>query len=360
MSQVLFSLTVLIHILVVNLLIGGLPVLLFTDWIANRTGQPAYHNLIKTLTRVFPLLLVAGILLGVGTLILSLMRYSSSFYGAGTVMGQTWMFLVPVLIVLLLGLLILKEDSMRLNQNATLRYALGSAILAGLLVVTFLFVSITVLMLVPEYWSTVQSHGLGKLLSLPTVMPRFFHVVVASFAATGCMVMLYGVALHSRFIVGRDLSPSESTDYGIHLTRYGGFWAMAGTVPQIVVGPWLLWTLPEHVRGPLVNGGTFGSIIFFVSLSSALFALVMLNATVVAPQYRWLALGGVGSLLITFGTMIIVREEVRHYWIVGKEDLVNNLGGSSPVMGLWALILILLLGLAMVWFFLKKRVPLGP
>jgi hypothetical protein len=135
---------------------------------------------------------------------------------------------------------------------------------------------------------------------------------------------------------------------------------MAGTVPQIVVGPWLLWSLPDHVRGPLVNGGTFGSIMFFVSLSSALFAIVMLNASVVAPQYRWLALGGVGSLLVTFGTMIIVREEVRQYWMRGKEDLVHNLGGGSPGMGLWALILALLLGLAITWFFLGKRVSTDP
>ena len=192
-------------------------------------------------------------------------------------------------------------------------------------------------------------------MNLPTVIPRFFHIVVASLAATGCLVILYGVALHSRTLTNQDLSSSESIDSGIYLTRYGGFWTMAGTVPQIVVGPWLLWSLPDHVRAPLVNGGTFGSMMFFVSLTTALFALVLLNASVVAPQYRWLALGGVGSLIVTFATMIVVREEVRQYWTLGKEDLLNKGGGEAAGMGLWGLLFFLLLGLVLAWYFFEAK-----
>ncbi len=274
-------------------------------------------------------------------------------------MGYTWTIVVLVLILLLAGLLMLRKSNQGISEKITLPYALVGGMLAGLLFVAFLFVSLTVLILVPEYWATIQSQGLGKLLSLPTVMPRFFHVVVASIAAIGCLVMLYGVNLHTRGLAGKSLEPSLSIEQGVHLTRYGGFWTMAGTVPQIVVGPWLLWSLPDHVRIPLVNGGTYGSIVFFISLSAALFAIVMLNASVVAPQYRWLALAGVASLLVTFGTMIIVREEVRHYWTRGKEGLATTLGGHDPGMGLWVLIGTLLLGLGITWFFLGKRDSTG-
>ena len=357
MSQFLFSFTLLIHLLVVNVLIGGLPVLIFTNWVANRTDQQACRHLIRFITDILPWCLLVGIILGIGSLALSFLTNGSTVSGAGTAMGHTWTMVLLVLILLLAGLLVLRTSSRRQNERVSLNFALVGGIFSGLLIVAFLFVSLTVLILVPEYWATIQSQGLGKLLSLPTVMPRFFHVVVASIAAIGCLVMLYGVNLHTRGLAGKSLEPSLSIEQGVYLTRYGGFWTMAGTVPQIVVGPWLLWSLPDHVRIPLVNGGTYGSIIFFISLSAALFAIVMLNASVVAPQYRWLALAGVASLLVTFGTMIIVREEVRHYWMRGKESLVTTFGQHDPTMGLAILLFILGLGLAITWFFLGKRTP---
>ena len=131
---------------------------------------------------------------------------------------------------------------------------------------------------------------------------------------------------------------------------------MAGMVPQMLIGPWLLWSLPDHVREPLVNGGNDASLTFFISLTLALLALVLLNATVVAPQYRWLAVGGVGCLAATFATMAIVRDYVRYYWLLstgGRSILSENAQGG----GVWIGIVVLFIGIGLAHLLVRRVRP---
>ena len=137
MIEFFFFLTFLVHILVVNVLIGGLPVLLLTDWLAARTEHTAYRVLGNVLSRVLPFFLIGGILLGIGTFLLSHVRYGPSIYGAGIAIGRVWIVLVPVLIALYWGLHIFKDDRIALKQNSTLRNALGSGIMLSLFFITF-------------------------------------------------------------------------------------------------------------------------------------------------------------------------------------------------------------------------------
>ena len=103
--------------------------------------------------------------------------------------------------------------------------------------------------------------------------------------------------------------------YDINTTRYGIAWTLAGTLPQIAVGPWLLMTLPQGVRDGLVDGGSLSSLVFFLSLTFALLALVLLNAALMVPHVRGLVWSGIGSLILTVVLMLVVRGEVRKAWI---------------------------------------------
>jgi hypothetical protein len=167
----------------------------------------------------------------------------------------------------------------------------------------------------PMVWSQVEQAGLVTALDLPTLWPRFLHLVLAALAGTGIILTLHGT-LRAQNPAEENVSDTQSwVSHDVWLTRYGAAWTLTGTLPQIVIGPWLLVSLPPEVRAHLLSGGNSASILFFVSLTLALLALVLLNASMMVPQIRWLAWTGMASLVGTIFLMIIVREEVRQAWL---------------------------------------------
>ena len=91
----------------------------------------------------------------------------------------------------------------------------------------------------------------------------------------------------------------------VHLILFdmGVGWILSGLVPQILVGPWLFLLLQSRPQAALIEGTSLTSIIFFVSLTTALLALVLLNASFMAPHVKGLVLGGLGNVAITLVLM---------------------------------------------------------
>ena len=103
--------------------------------------------------------------------------------------------------------------------------------------------------------------------------------------------MCYGLYLGSGS--RRPDSPGDepAEDDATWVIKYGVAWALAGTLPQIVVGPWLMLSLPDGVRAELISGQSLGSLAFFVGLTVGLFSLVFLNAALMIPHVRGMAVG---------------------------------------------------------------------
>jgi hypothetical protein len=91
------------------------------------------------------------------------------------------------------------------------------------------------------------------------------------------------------------------------IIRYGVGWILSGLVPQMLIGPWLFLVLGEVPRGGLIDGGGLASTLFFVSVTAALVALVLLNASFMVPHVKGLVWGGVISFVITLVLMGIIR-----------------------------------------------------
>ena len=109
----------------------------------------------------------------------------------------------------------------------------------------------------------------------------------------------------------------------------------------------------------LVDGATPASWVFFFSLTSALLALVLLNATVVAPQFRWLAVGGVASLAVTFATMAMVRAHVHAQWLV-KTNPADVFLPAPQWNRVWLAVFGLVVGLGTVYLLMKGCLPTAP
>jgi len=140
--------------------------------------------------------------------------------------------------------------------------------------------------------------------------------------------------------------------YATWVTRYGVAWMLTGTLPQIVMGPWLLLSLPVFVRADLISGQSLGSFAFFAALTFALLSLVLLNAALMVPDVKGLAIGGTLGLVVTVCLMVVVRHAVRVSWLSQQYD-----SAALSTQGQWDVFYMvstaLLLGLGLTVFLVR-------
>ena len=207
-------------------------------------------------------------------------------------------------------------------------------------------------MLNPEQWERIQSEGFGQAVMLPSVIPRWFHMLLAAIAGMGILLVLYGTYLGSSMARRRMEDSSAEEDYATWTMRYGVAWTLGGTLPQIVVGPWLLLSLPMSVRSELISGENIGSLAFFISLTFGLLSLVLLNAALMLPRARVMALFGVACLIVTIGLMAVVRDSVRRFWLSDYFDPTHL--STEPQWGVMILVgTLFILGLYLGWYVLR-------
>jgi hypothetical protein len=87
----------------------------------------------------------------------------------------------------------------------------------------------------------------------------------------------------------------------------------------MLIGPWLFLLLPSTPQMVLIEGTSLTSVLFFVSLTTALFALVFLNASFMAPHVKGLVWAGLGNVAMTLVLMGIVRYEAFRATLLSHE-----------------------------------------
>ncbi len=289
--------------------------MVITDWLGLCTGRGYYRRLGATLAGVVPFALVFTILLGIASLLFLQIIYRGIVSATTGLLNTAWLIVLGMLGLGFYMLYVYQQSREDPSRSPYFHLVIGSMSTGLFLGVALIFVSANILMLFPEKWSAIQTISLSGALDLPTVIPRFLHIVLASVAGLGILMMLYGMTLSSRWGNRFFRGSMPDPDYALWVMRYGVACTLGGTLPQTVVGPWLLLALPDYVRGALVSGETVGSLAFFVSLTCALLGLVLLNAALMVPKSKGLALGGLISLMVTIALMVVVRDQVRYDWL---------------------------------------------
>lgn len=141
------------------------------------------------------------------------------------------------------------------------------------------------------------------------LIPKGFHLLFSAFVTGGMVVAVLGIfgEFTSPSGPGKDGSDSERTSPPI--IRYGVGWILSGLVSQMLIGPWLFLLLKTEAQTALIDGTSLTSLLFFVSLTTAFLALVLLNASFMVPYVKGLLWGGLGNTLITLILMGVVRYE---------------------------------------------------
>jgi len=335
--QSLSVFTLILHLLAMNLLVGGTALLALN--LRRRSDNEFHYLLSKRLSKALPTTMAMTITLGIAPLLFVQALYGQAFYTSSALMAWPWLAIILLLLVAYYGLYLAQFRPDWLGAGAE-PVAWVSAL--ALLVIGFLFTNNASLMLLPPKWSSMYAQsaaGLHLNWSDSTLLPRYLHFLAPSFAVTGLGVMLLGVAY-------RRAEP----DWAEQAQKYGAKWFVGATLVQMAVGLWFLFSLPDSVRQMFLGGSLPDTAILWIGV------FVAVGAVGAASRSAWQA---AALILVTISLMVVARHRVREWMLRPHLDV-----SALPVNPQWGMFVIfaalLVIGLVVVGWMVWQFVRAGP
>lgn len=282
--EVLVVVFFVLHILFVNLMVGGSLLALLFEFLGLR--RPEYDALARAIGRTITVNKSLAVVLGVGPLLVLNLLHTVHFYSANALTGIAWALVIPLVTVAFLLTYAHKYSWDRFARRKAWHLALGTAPALLFLAIPFIFLVNANLMLFPERWTEIR--GFFSALLLPNVLPRYLHFMFASLAVTSLFLAAW---------FGRAGFPLAATLPGFTRPQLRRLFYRATlhiSLAQFIAGPLVYFTLPTQGITMRMTG------IILMGVLCAVIALVLLKREIAAPD------GSVG----------------RHYWpIVGLLSL---------------------------------------
>jgi hypothetical protein len=344
----LLLLTFFLHILPMNLVLGG-SILVFSAKLKGRkSGCEHYRELSRTLSRMLPVSVAYAITFGVATLLFAQILYGRLLYTSSILVGWYWFSLIPILILAYYGTY-MSAFREKLSSYKGLWVSGLTAALFG--VIAFIFSNNMSLMLHPETFLSRYSASPGGFslnLTDATLLPRYLHMVVGALAVTGLFVAVIGLMRR----------PTER-EFGIWATRRGVGLFAGATALNLILGTWFLLSFSRKNLLEFVRSEPAGVAALALGI---LFGLSALGCGVLALQTERvtaLVSGTAVALLLTLVSMIVTRDRLR-------QAVLSSIYEAAPVeVSQWGLILTFFLVfsaslLAIGWMLKQLRHSLSP
>lgn len=183
-----------LHMVPMNLWYAGLPLALLLRWLGGEHGKRLGGRLLNAM----PVLVAAGVNLGVVPLLFTQVAYYKVFYPSTILMAWPWFSIIPFLTIAYYGVYVY-VTSLRKTPGRISRFAQVSGWIAALffLVIGFLFANEFSLMTRigawPELWQKTSSAGapLGIALNVsdPTLWPRWLMMLGLALLTTAAYIV---------------------------------------------------------------------------------------------------------------------------------------------------------------------------
>lgn len=266
----------LIHILIINSILGLSLILLF-KW----GRKQDFFETNKPIAKKIPILFALGINMAIPALLFLQVTFGHLFYTSSILLGTFWILIIPSLIFAYYSSY---YHYKKFETSRAAKYALFLLVFL-VIYIAFILVNNLTMMESPESWKAYFSRRDGTILlwSLPSIYPRFLHFVVASVAVGGLFYALYF----------SKKSQSDRVTQGLKIFAYA-------TVIQAVVGFWFLLSLPKPVMVKFLGVD---------SVATFFFALGIVTATLSVIS----ALKGSLRLTLTFFLTTLVSMVINRY-----------------------------------------------
>lgn len=338
----LLVLTFTLHILAMNVTLGGTLIAAASDLLGRRNGNGHYRRLAKHLMAMMPVTLAATITLGVAPLLFIQTLYGQLFYTSSILMAWPWFAVVPLLIVAYYGIYLYALQGERLGE-ARIWVSVGSALL--LIVVAFLYVNNLTLMLTPDRWQDIYaSHSYGIFLNGAegTLVPRFFHFLLAAPAVAGAFLIAYAAFMRNK----------TEEAYWTWTARYGARWFAGPTLLQLAVGPIFLVALPTDIRDQFIGDSVGRTYLLFAGVGISIVGLAAMATALRRRNPLWPGLVGAVSVIATVGLMSVVRHVVRDEYLK-PEFTTSALEVDSQTVLIVLFFVLLLAGIGVIGYMLR-------
>jgi hypothetical protein len=294
--QVLWVLTFLVHLLLVNTVLGG-TLLAALAGLAGAGKREVQALVVNVTTWTISL----AITFAIAPLLFIQVVLGRFFYSATILVAWAWLGLLGVLTV---GYYLnyLAKARLRRGQGAT-----GILLVEALcfLVIAAIQVTVSLLHMQPGRWEKVAANAWAAL-SDPTFVPRYLHFVLAAVAMAGALLAFVAVRRAGR---GGDAQALSA------MARYGVRAALVATLLQLVDGFWLLIALPEDVLKGLMRGGPATMLPLGLGVLLGVLLLVVLaqivDPLVVPNKVRRAAELIVGAAAL----MVVTRHQLRAIYL---------------------------------------------
>ena len=323
--QILLTVTWVIHILLMNALVGGALVSLIGGL---RRGGPGAVVARDAAGRV-PTLVALTVNAGVAPLLFVQVLYGHLLYTSSILMAGWWFAIIPLLI---LGYY--AAYGVAFKRAGPLRPLLSVVTLVVLLFVAFMWTSNNTLALTPANWSAYFDRPDGSLLNLSeaTVWPRWLHMILGAVAVGG----LYLALVQDNRARRGDTEALAARDWALRLFTHGSLAAM-------LMGIWWLMALPDPVMKLFMGGSILASVLLVVGIGLGAYAVV----TAFLKKVRLAA----GLLVATVLVMAVLREIVRGGYLAGVFH-PRDLAVQTQISPLVLFLAVFVVGIASVAYML--------
>lgn len=235
----------LLHILFVNLMVGGS---VLTWWFQRKSikyNQPGYDRLAREIASTITVNKSLAVVIGVAPLLSINALYTVFFYTANALTGTLWISIVPLVTLAFLLLYYHKYSWDKYSEETPGRDPgrkkrihtwINAAAVILLLFVPLIFLTNINLMLFPGQWASVK--GFFSAMFLRNVIFRYFHFLCASMAITGLFLFWYMKRRQYDFA-------SRIPGLSRHLVLKKWYkLALGASLLQLIFGPLNLFTLP--------------------------------------------------------------------------------------------------------------------
>jgi len=327
--------TFFLHIVFVNLTLGGSILLLTSKYISKIYNNENYNRIAEELGYLNTFNISLTVTTGVAPLLFVQTIYGSFFYSSSILLSFKWIFVLAAVILAYYFYYLYKYKPLFLKNTGGkgIFFIVLAAIL--FLYVAFMLVSNTLLSMHPESWKEIY---LSKraFFDLPALLPRYIHFIIAATAFCGLFLMVY-----ARF------RQSFSNDLKETMYRFGKKTFFVMTLIQIPAGIWLLLAHEKHIMMLLMGKSLLGTISLLIAIIAAIVALII----IVMKKDSLSIIVGLG--LITTIFMVIVRRVIENGYFSQYQDIYSL--QTNPQWSIFAIfVVLLLLTLAVLAYTLLK------
>jgi len=311
----LLLVTFTLHLVAMNLALGGSIVALIARWRGLAGADVHAHTFTAWYAKALPTIIAATVSFGVAPLLFVQVLYGRALFGSSILMAWPWLSVFVLVIVAYYSAyrLAYRADA---GPGGTRGHAvplrpgarngqLGLAMLvtAIFLLVAFIYANNMSLMLrVAEFEAMVAGGVRGWRLNVDdaTLVPRYLHIVIGSLAVAGACTAGLGW-----------LRRQSDTEFARWAMRYGSAWAALATFVNLFAGSWWLMSLPREVLARLAGGDAAATVVLMLGIGAALVALLAFAAASRATEPAPAVIVGLASLVPTLLAMVFTRDQLR-------------------------------------------------